>query len=89
MEDLIAETAADDIEGTGVKLEPTKIAARFLVAIFGRVQRLDASKPEERVTDDTRGRRCADSLPAHRWSIRGYFSTLISPTLSYGDSITA
>jgi hypothetical protein len=44
MEDLIAETAADDIEGTGVKLEPTKIAARFLVAIFGRVQLMPASQ---------------------------------------------
>jgi hypothetical protein len=44
MEDLIAETAADDIEGIGVKLEPTKIAARFLVAIFGRVQLMPASQ---------------------------------------------
>jgi len=50
MEDSIAETPADDIEGIGIKLEPTKIAARSWWRSFGRGQRLDASKPEVCVT---------------------------------------
>ena len=50
MEDSIAETPADDIEGIGIKLEPTKIAARSWWRSFGRGQRLDASEPKERMT---------------------------------------